>query len=170
MAEETGMLLEFFRWMDNNLPGTFYLRESTYGFSFLLTAHVVFMCLFLGLTIMMDLRLAGIGNLRTPAAEINKRLLPWLMLFMFLVSATGIALFYSKPLSYYGKGFLWIKMGLIVLGGINAGIIHLITRKSDAAWDSQAAKFAGVASLVLWAGVLITGRLVAYEWFTTEYF
>jgi hypothetical protein len=25
-------------------------------------------------------------------------------------------------------------------------------------------------SLLLWASVLITGRLIAYEWWTTEYF
>ena len=88
-----------------------------------------------------------------------------------LVVITGIAIFWSKPLSYYGKGFLWVKMFLFVLAGINAGIIHLLTHnKPEAAWNSPAARFAGAASLILWAGVLITGRLVAYEWFTTEYF
>ena len=34
-------LLELFRWLDANLPGGAYLRESTFGFSILLTLHVV---------------------------------------------------------------------------------------------------------------------------------
>ena len=164
------LLLQLFRWMDSSLPGTFYLRESTYGFSFLLTAHVVAICLFLGLILMMDLRLVGIGNLHTSAAEIQKRLFPWQMFGFALVSITGLAIFYSRPLSYYGKGFLWVKMCLLVLAGINAGVIHLITRGSETGWNSTAARVAGAASLLLWAGVLITGRLVAYEWFTTEYY
>jgi len=164
------MLLQAFRWMEANLPGGVYLRESTYGFSILLTVHVVSMCLFLGLIIMMDLRLVGIGNLRTPPAEIQKRLFPWQILGFVVVAISGILLFYSKPLYYYGKGFFWTKMVLMALAGANAGLIHLITHRSKGGWDSAAAKAAGAASLIIWASVLITGRLIAYEWWTTEYF
>jgi hypothetical protein len=163
-------LLAAFRWMEANLPGGAYLRESTYGFTVLLTVHVVFMCLFLGLIIMMDLRLAGLGNFRTPPEEIQKRLFPWQIFGFLVVVISGVLLFYSKPLYYYGKGFFWTKMALMGLAGINAGLIHLVTTRGRDGWDSGAAKLAGTASLVLWAGVLITGRLIAYEWWTTEYF
>ena len=155
--------------MEVNLPGGTYLRESTYGFSFLLTGHVVFMCLFFGLVIMMDLRLAGLGNLGTPSAEIQRRLFPWQIFGFVMVVITGGLIFYSKPVSYYGEGYFWLKMGLMVLAGINAGIIHLITSRGGG-WDSRAAKVAGIASLVLWSAVLITGRLIAYEWWQTDYF
>ena len=163
-------LLDLFRWLDANLPGTFYLREATFAFSFLLTAHVVTMCLFFGLIIMMDLRLVGVGNLRTSPAEIQRRLFPWQIAGFIGNAITGVLLVYSKPLYYYGKGYFWLKLALMALAGINAGIIHLITRRGQGGWDSGAAKLAGAASLILWAGVLITGRLIAYEWWTTEYF
>ena len=92
-------------------------------------------------------------------------------MFGFVVMAiTGVLLFYAQPLRYYGKAFFWWKMGVMVLAGINAGVIHLITHGSEQAWDSSRAKFAGVASLALWGIVLTLGRLTAYEWFTTEYF
>lgn len=155
--------------MEVNLPGGEYLRESTYGFSVLLTAHVVFMCLFMGLIIMMDLRLAGLGNMLTPPEEIQKRLFPWQIFGFIMVVITGGLIFYSKPVSYYGEGYFWLKLGLIALAGINAGIIHVVTRRGSG-WNSRAAKFAGMASLLLWAGVLVTGRLIAYEWWQTEYF
>ena len=155
--------------MEVNLPGVTYLSESTYGFSFLLTGHVVFMCLFFGLIIMMDLRLAGLGNLGTPSAEIQKRLFPWQIFGFVMVLITGGLIFYSKPVSYYGEGYFWLKMGLMVLAGINAGLIHLITSRGGG-WDSRAAKAAGIASLILWSGVLVTGRLIAYEWWQTDYF
>jgi hypothetical protein len=155
--------------MERTLPGVAYLQESTYGFSVLLTAHVVFMCLFMGLIIMMDLRLAGLGNMLTPPEEIQKRLFPWQIFGFVMVALTGGLIFYSKPVSYYGEGFFWFKLGLIVLAGINAGIVHVVTHRG-AGWNSRPAKIAGMASLVLWAGVLITGRLIAYEWWQTEYF
>ena len=164
------MLLAAFRWMEVNLPGGAYLRESTYGFSILLTAHVVFMCLFMGLIIMMDLRLAGLGNLRTLPGEIQKRLFPWQIVGFLGVALTGVLIFYSKPLSYYGEGYFWLKMGAIVLAGLNAGVIHLLTHNKPEGWSSRAARLAGIVSLVLWAVVLVTGRLIAYEWWQTEYF
>jgi hypothetical protein len=164
------MLLDLFRWLDANLPGAAYLRESTYGFSILLALHVVFMCMFLGFLVMMDLRLAGIGNLGTRAADIQQRLFPWYVLGFVLVAVTGLLLFYAQPLRYFGKTFFWVKMGLMGAAGVNAGVIHWITHRSEAAWDSTAARAAGTISLVLWAGVVVFGRLVAYEWMTTEYF
>jgi hypothetical protein len=163
------MLLDAFRWMEVNLPGGPYLRESTYGFSALLTVHVVAMCIFLGLIVMMDLRLVGAANLRAPASEIQARLFPWQMVGFAIIAISGMMLFWAQPLRYYGKTFFWWKMALMALAGVNAGIIHLMTHRSEAAWDSGAAKAAGAASLVLWAGVLTFGRLVAYEWMTTEY-
>ena len=166
----TEFFLPAFQWMEVNLPGGAYLRESTYGFSFLLTAHVVAMCWFFGLILMMDLRLVGVANLRGRASEISPRLLPWQIVGFILMAVTGVMLVWAQPLRYFGKTFFWWKMGLMVLAGINAGIIRLITRRSEAASDSRAAKVAGAASIVLSVAVLALGRLVAYDWMTTEYF
>lgn len=162
-----------FEWLDVNLPGAAFLRESVYGFATLLTAHVLTMCLFMGLIIVMDLRLVGIGNRRIPFSEIQKTLFPWQMLGMVLASLTGLLLFYAQPLRYYGKAFFWMKMALMIVAGINALAFHFTTYRSVAAWDTKpclplAAKVAGVVSLVAWAGVVITGRLVAYGWLTYE--
>ncbi|MEQ1572856.1 MAG: hypothetical protein ABL993_01285 [Vicinamibacterales bacterium] len=159
---------EAFEWLDANLPGTLYLRDAQYGFTVLLTLHVVSMCLFFGLIIMMDLRLVGVANLGTRPAEIQQRLFPWQMFGFGLVCISGGLLFWSDPLRYQGKLYFWIKMGLMGLSGLNAMAIHFITHGSEAAWDSKAARVAGTVSLVLWAGVLVTGRLVAYEWLTYE--
>jgi hypothetical protein len=164
------MLLKLFNWAELNLPGGTYLRESTYGFSVLLTLHVVSLCIFFGLILMMDLRLVGWGNLRTRARDMSERLIPWQMVGFIIMVGTGVALVWAQPLRYYGKTFFWWKMGLMALAGVNAAVIHLITSKSEDAWESSAAKTAGVVSIVLWTAILALGRLVAYEWMTTEYF
>jgi hypothetical protein len=163
-------LLELFRWLEANLPGGAYLRESVFGFSILLTLHVVFMCIFFGLLTMMDLRLVGVGNLRTKPWTIQAKLFPWYVFGFTGMAITGVLLFYAQPLRYFGKTFFWWKLGLMVLAGLNAAMIHYLTQRSEAAWESRQAKFAGAASLLLWTLVLVLGRLTAYEWFTTEYF
>jgi hypothetical protein len=61
----------------SELENSIALRESQYVWSWFEVAHVVSMCLFAGLIIMMDLRLLGIGNMQTPFSQLQKRLFPW---------------------------------------------------------------------------------------------
>ena len=153
------------------LPSSTAFRESLNGYPFTLTAHVVSMCLFAGLIIMMDLRLVGVGFQKTPFSELQKRLFPWQMFGLVVSSITGTVLFYGQPMRYYGKALFWTKIVLMVFAGVNALYFHLTTYRSVARWDRdvllpKAARVAGVVGLVLWAGVIIFGRLTAYNWFT----
>ena len=52
-----------FEWV-NEFPTSIGIRESIYLYPAILTTHIVGMCTFAGLVIMMDLRLLGIGNTR----------------------------------------------------------------------------------------------------------
>jgi hypothetical protein len=95
------------------------------------------------------------------------------MITMVLSSITGLLLFYAQPLRYYGKVFFWMKMVFLVLAGVNAMTFHFTTYRSVAKWDRDAvlplgARLAGVFSLALWAGVVMTGRLASYNWLTYD--
>jgi hypothetical protein len=154
----------------NEWPSSVAIRESVNGYPALLTLHVMSMCLFAGLIIMMDLRLLGIGNMRTPFSQVQKRLFPGQMLGMAVSSISGLVLVYGQPMRFYGNIFFWIKAVMMVLAGVNALAFHWTTYDSVAAWDTAPvmplrAKLAGAVSLALWAAVVITGRLIAYNWF-----
>ncbi len=95
------------------------------------------------------------------------------MFGLVITSASGLLLFYGQPTRYYGKALFWLKLVLMALAGVNAMYFHLTTYRSVARWDTErvlpsGAKVAGVLSLILWAGVVVFGRLTAYNWFTYE--
>ena len=166
------MIRSWFEWVEA-FPTSAAIRESLNGYPFLLTSHVVSMCVFLGLVIMMDLRLAGLGFRQTRFSELQRRLFPWQMFGLVITSASGLLLFYGQPTRYYGKALFWLKLVLMALAGVNAMYFHLTTYRSVARWDTErvlpsGAKVAGVLSLILWAGVVVFGRLTAYNWFTYE--
>ena len=122
------------------------------------------MAVFGGLILMMDLRLAGWGNLKTPISQLQKRLFPWQMLGMALSTVTGLLLVFAQPFRYYGKVFFWVKMALMVLAGVNALAFHFTTYKTVGEWDTarvalSGARLAGFASLVLWVSAAVLGRL-----------
>jgi hypothetical protein len=61
-------------------------------------------------------------------------------------------------------------MLVMVLAGINALAFHFITYNSVATWDTRAttpfgAKLSGALGMLLWAIVIVSGRLIPYNWF-----
>lgn len=166
------MIYSWFEWLDA-FPSSIAIRESVYGYPYLLTAHAVSMALFAGLIVMMDLRLLGLAFKRTPLSQVQRQLFPWQMATMALSAVTGALLFYGQPLRYYGKVFFWVKMVLMIGAGLNALVFHYGTYKSIAVWDERpraplGARLAGAFSIVLWAGVVVFGRITAYNWMTYE--
>ena len=173
-------LRSWFEWMEA-LPSSIALRESIYGYPILLTTHVVSMCLFAGLIAFWDMRLVGVTLKRVPVSNIPPRYFPWALVGFAISSISGLLLFYSAPMRFYGNFFFWVKNLMLVLAGVNALVFHLTTYHSVATWDSDAvtpfgARLAGVLSLALWAGIILTGRMIAYNdttmnpmnWFTGD--
>jgi len=160
-----------FEWVDA-FPSSIAMRESLYAFPVLLTLHLISLVMFAGLVVMMDLRLLGVAYRGTPFSEVQAKLFPWQMVGMVVTSIAGLLLFYSQPMRYFGKVLYWIKMALIVLAGVNALLFHFTTYRSIAKWDTAGpplgAKVAGGLSLAMWAGIVASGRLTAYNWWTYE--
>lgn len=159
---------EFF----SEFPTSIAIRESLYFAPYLTVSHVVVMSIVAGLVLMMDLRLMGLANMRTPFSELQKRLFPWQMFAMSLAGITGLVLTYSDPMRFYVNLFFWLKMLMLLLAALNALAFHYTTYYSVAAWDTApttpfAAKLSGGISVALWVLIIVTGRLIPYNWFTS---
>src|SRR5215207_11338357 len=111
------MLTSIRIWLDvlQEWPSSVAIRESQYGYTALLTFHVLSMCLFFGLVLMMDLRLMGVGNMRTPFSQLQRRLFPWQMAGMLVSAVSGIILIYGQPSRFYANIFFWVKMMMMVV-------------------------------------------------------
>jgi hypothetical protein len=58
-----------------------------------------------------------------------------------------------------------------LLAGANAIVFHVVTEKASAEWDDAprppaAVRAAGFASIVLWAAVILAGRMMSYTMFS----
>jgi hypothetical protein len=169
MAEMMMPLRNVFQWV-SEFPTSIAIRESLFFSPYLTVAHVISMCLFAGLIVMMDLRLLGIGNMHSPFSQLQKRLFPWQMVGMTFSAITGLVLVYGDPMRFYANIFFWMKMLIMVIASVNALAFHYITYFSVDSWDSKetppfGAKLAGALGVVLWAFVIVAGRLIPYNWF-----
>ena len=161
-------LFEFVSELDSSIA----LRESQYMMPWVFVLHVISMCMFAGTILMMDLRLLGVGHMGTPFSQVQRRLFPWQMAAMLFSSATGLALVWGNPMNYVTNIIFWVKMLAMAIAGVNALAFHFITEYTLVDWDAgktppAGAKLAGAVSLVLWANVIVSGRLIPYAltWF-----
>lgn len=144
------------------------LHESVYVWPLLESLHVLCLALFVGTAVMLDLRLLGAAMAHIPASAFTQRLLPWTRGAFVIMVATGVLLFTATPVTYYNNLSFRLKLILMVAAGFNVWFFHARTRRRIADWESlvrppTAARVAAVVSLAAWTGVVIAGRLIAYE-------
>ena len=165
-------MLDFAVWLSET-KWSIALHESLYLYPWIESTHVLSICLFFGTLLFVDLRLTGKVFNNLSVADVNRKVLP-LTLFGFLVmSVTGLLLFYAIPVRNYQNIFFRIKILLIVIAGINAFFFHRRMSKEAKVWDKDSSipnsmKNSAITSLVLWSTVIISGRMIAYNWFDCD--
>jgi hypothetical protein len=165
-------LLPLCQWLAGQ-PWSIALRESLYMWPLLETTHVLTLMLFVGTTVMLDLRLLGVTFRGVPVSEFTGRLLPWTRASFALMAITGLLLFYSTPVRYYQNLFFRVKIVLLVAAGLNVWLFHSRVHRTVQGWGRagqppRAARVAAMVSLAAWTGVVVSGRMVAYNWFDCD--
>ena len=146
------------------------LRESIWAYPIIESLHVLTLCVFVGLTVVMDARLVGLVLTGTPVSHVMGRLLPWIRSGFAVLVVTGVLLFMTTPVRFYGNVFFQLKMLFLLAAGINVWLFHRRWYPTVNEWGRanvppRGARVAGVVSLLLWVGIVTVGRLIAYNWF-----
>ena len=165
-------LLAFCEWLAATENSTA-LRESLFMYPLVESSHVMFLLLFVGLTVMLDLRLLGIALRNLPVSDLVDRILPWVRWGFAVMVFTGVLLFFAIPVRTYQSVWFRSKMIMLCLAAFNIWYFHYRVYPKRADWDNDPrppwiVRRAGLASLILWAGVIVTGRFIAYNWFDCD--
>jgi len=157
------------RWLEST-RGSIALHESIWMYPIVESAHVLTLCLFLGLTVMLDLRLLGASLSATRVSQVIRRLVPWMLAGFAIMVTSGALLFYAAPVKTYFNIFFRLKMTFLLMSGLNVAVFHFSTSRTMPLWDQDSsppvrARLAGGLSLALWAAIAVCGRMIAYNWF-----
>jgi hypothetical protein len=143
------------------------LRESNNAFSVIESVHVLSITLLFGTIAILDLRMLGL-ILRTISVRcVARNVLP-LTSSGFAVSVmSGFLLFWAEAEKMYANPSFRTKLVLLALAGINALVFHCTIYRRALEWEGQQvspwrARTAAIASLILWSGVIVAGRAIAY--------
>ena len=155
-------MASYFEWLQS-LPLSAWILESDsiWGFPFVLFLHSLGMGLSAGAAFVVGLRLLGVGR---PLPVSSLRVLFtifWAGFFLNLL--TGSILFAAHATTTGYVPIYYAKLALIVVGMLLSAPIRKFVdgKASDGAIPARI-KTLAAGSLVVWIGVITTGRLVAY--------
>ena len=160
--------LNFLQWLEST-PFSTNLRESVYMWAFTDGVHVLGLCVFLGMLLFWELRLFNVGVRSASVSETWDRLAPMILVGFVVMTISGLLLFVSEPVRFWGNIFFRIKLVALVLAGLNALAFHYGIGRRLVNWDTRplpsSAHIVGVVSISLWVLIVFCGRLIAYNWF-----
>jgi len=142
------------------------IREGGLPYPIIGGVHLLAIALFGGMLLATDLRLLGWVMRGRLFSDIWNQFRPWKRLGFVIVVVTGLLLTWAEPVRLYGSPSFWIKMALFALVGVHALVfrakVYGRPEQQDAGISSQA-KLAAALSLILWAGLVVSGRLIAFD-------
>lgn len=148
-----------FRWLEA-LPFAVWLVESPslWAIPGVLAAHTLGLGLLAGLNCALDWRLLGFARGVPPASF--TRFLPLMWLGFWLNVITGLLLVLAYPVKALTNPVFYLKLALI--GAALFVLRATLRRLRRGEEDSRAVKLLAGASLALWGGAIVAGRLLAY--------
>jgi uncharacterized membrane protein len=130
----------------------------------LMDLHFVGLCLVLGIVGLIDLRILGVAKV-IPLKTLHQ-FVPWGLLGLGINVVTGMMTFIGSPSSYIFDAPFWLKLGFLMLLGLNVAAFYLSgtfdeIQRLGAGNDAPiSAKLIATSSLVLWVGVVVLGRYI----------
>jgi hypothetical protein len=144
-----------------------FIHQTKWAFTAIEVIHVIAISLVIGTIAMVDFRLLGFASIRRPFTELAREVLPWTWAAFVLAAIAGLLLFISQATAYAATTTFWVKMGIMLLAGINMLIFEFITVRGVQAWDRNPsppfpARLAGGISFTCWILVFVFGRWTGF--------
>jgi hypothetical protein len=143
---------------------------SIFAYWFILSFHAIGMGLLVGASVVIDLRILGVARDLPMAPLKGLYRVIWIGFWIQLVS--GALLLIAYPTKAFTNPDFYIKLTLI---GVGVAVMQMIRKRvfNDSDLSDSAMMLKGKAlatwSLVLWAGAVTAGRLLAYTYNFLKY-
>ncbi|MBW4623962.1 MAG: hypothetical protein KME49_00190 [Brasilonema octagenarum HA4186-MV1] len=152
-------------WLENSaLSST--IRQWLWLYPMIETTHILGLAIVFGSVALFDFRLLGFSR-HLLVTDMARYLLPWAYLSFAVVVLSGFLLFAVDATEIAANPAFRLKLLLLCAAGMNAAFFHGVALKSVKFWNRGVkapvvVRAIAVISLVLWTGVIICGRLIAY--------
>jgi hypothetical protein len=159
-------LAEWFQWVEETRVSTA-IAESIWLFPLLEGSHILALPLSVGMIMIFDLHLLGLTLAGSRAAAVMREMVRWSKIGFAVMFVTGGLLLMCHAGRAYGNPFFRAKMIFLVVLAVNAAVYQVVFFPRMPQWIAgrtpAGARFCAILSLVVWIGVIVCGRTMAYQ-------
>jgi hypothetical protein len=153
-------MLPYFEAM-NDLDISAAIRESLWVIAVINTMHLLFLVMFAGAILIVDLRLLGRGTTGQPLAQVARDAQPWLIAALIGLTLTGIPQFLANALREYHSYLFWMKMAVLLVALVYTFTLRRhVTLAGETRVGPATRRAVGLISIALWTAVVIQARLI----------
>ncbi len=132
------------------------------------TVHIVGIAVVMASIVMVNLRFLGLAVPSQNVSEMISRLIPWTWWALPVNAVTGLLFIVARPLRYFYNPVFGIKFLLLVPAVALAVVVYWLNRMETGYWEHTlprriSGRIIAACSLVLWIGVVMAGRWIAYS-------
>ncbi|HTI67069.1 MAG TPA: DUF6644 family protein [Caulobacteraceae bacterium] len=159
---------QFAAWLATTFPSVFIKTQQAWMIPTIQTIHIVGIGIAIGSVFLITLRILGWAGTDQTLQQIHRRFAPWLKGAVWVLAATGLLMIVGEPARELVSFSFWAKMTLLAVGLTVVTLFGRTVKTHEAQWDEALArrgsvKVAAVATFLVWLGVIVLGRLIAYD-------
>jgi hypothetical protein len=145
-----------------------YLLSEVPGFPPLVqTVHLLGISAVMGSVVLIDLRVLNLALPSQTTSELVRRLMPWTWWALPLLALSGVVFVCARPNRYLRNPVFGLKFAMLTPAIVLALVFQWGMGKDAAFWDRSrarraAAQVMAAVSVLLWIGVAMAGRWIAY--------
>jgi hypothetical protein len=161
-------MLDFARWLAQTSV-SLAIQTHLWVIPAVQSIHIAAIGIVMSSVFMVDLRLLGWAGTDQTLAETTRRFAPWLWGALGVLLATGVLMVVGEPVRELLSLSFWLKMSLIVVGAGLAAVFQLTLKRHAADQepsfaDRRATRWLATVTLLVWCGIVVLGRLIAYDY------
>ena len=128
------------------------------------TIHLLSIVAIMASALMIDLRILGLAIPSQEIQEMAQRLRHWTLVGVIGVFSSGVWFVLARPNRYFNNPVFQIKFALLVPALLCSYCIFRIAIRKPDFWATHPwrGKLLAAVSLLLWVGVVLAGRWIAY--------
>jgi hypothetical protein len=150
----------FIEWLSAT-PFSQALQTTSWAIPGIQVIHIVCLATLFALALSFSLRVAGRGFAVETLASLASRFVPAMWICLAVLLASGVLLIIAEPFRTITNPVFYLKMCLLIVAIVLTVWLASMARRPSAQ-PSAVHVAAAVLSMLVWIGIIIAGRYIAY--------